>query len=95
MSLPGTAEKPHFDRTAFRVHRIYATLAADGLSANLKLSPDEQLLKCAVAPALFSALDNAWGRQGWTLIRLAEADEADLRSALTMAHAHASVKNRK
>ena len=46
MSLDGTEERPHFDRAAFRVKRIYATLAADGLMANVKLLPDEQLLKC-------------------------------------------------
>jgi hypothetical protein len=40
-SLDGTLEAPHFDRAAFKVARIYATLAADGLSANLKLTPDE------------------------------------------------------
>jgi hypothetical protein len=29
LSLEGTTEAPHFDRTAFKVSRIYATLAAD------------------------------------------------------------------
>jgi hypothetical protein len=32
LSLDGTTEAPHFDRTAFKVRRIYATLAADGES---------------------------------------------------------------
>ena len=41
LSLDGTVEAPHFDRTAFKVKRIYATLAADGLTANLMLTPDE------------------------------------------------------
>lgn len=92
MALPGTQEKPHFDRRAFRVHRIFATLAADGLSANLKLSLDEQLLKCEVAPALFEALDNGWGRQGWTLLRLPLANAEDIDAALRLAHAHATTK---
>jgi len=30
LSLVGTTEAPHFDRAAFKVARIYATLAADG-----------------------------------------------------------------
>ena len=42
LSLPGTTEAPHFDRTAFKVRRIYATVAADGRTANLLFSPDEQ-----------------------------------------------------
>jgi len=35
LNLPGAVSAPHFDRTAFKVKRIFATLAADGLSANL------------------------------------------------------------
>jgi hypothetical protein len=36
LSLDGTSAAPHFDRTAFRVRRIYATLAGDGKTANLE-----------------------------------------------------------
>lgn len=95
LSLPGTNEAPHFDRAAFKVRRIYATLAADGLSANLKLTPDEQEFKAMLAPEAFRPVDNAWGRQGWTTVVLASVDEADLRAALEMAHAHASGPARK
>ena len=38
-TLEGTSEAPHFDRTAFKVARIYVTLAADGRSANFKFAP--------------------------------------------------------
>ena len=89
LSLAGTTEAPHFDRQAFKVVRIYATLAADGLSANLKLTPDEQEFKTMMAPEIFRPIDNAWGRQGWTTVELERADEAELRAALEMAHAHA------
>jgi hypothetical protein len=34
LSLEGTSEAPHFDRTAFRVSHIYVTLAADGKAGN-------------------------------------------------------------
>jgi hypothetical protein len=47
LSLTGTMEAPHFDRTAFRVARIYATLAADGRTANLMFAPDEQEFTCS------------------------------------------------
>lgn len=89
LSLEGTSEAPHFDRAAFRVKRIYATLAADGKSANLKLMPDEQEFKCMLAPEVFAPVPNAWGRQGWTTLTLAKASTADLRAALEMAWAHA------
>jgi hypothetical protein len=67
LSLEGTIEAPHFDRTAFKVRRIYATLAADGDTANLMFTPDEQALKCELAPGTFTpvpelqdALTIAW-----------------------------------
>jgi hypothetical protein len=89
MSLEGTVEAPHFDRVAFKVARIYATLAADRLTANLKFTPDEQELKCLVAPEVFSPIPNAWGKQGWTTARLAAARVPELRRALEMAWRHA------
>ncbi len=66
LSLEGAGEYPHFDRRAFKARVTFATLAPDELSANIKFAPDEQALKCVVAPDAFSALDNAWGRRGWT-----------------------------
>jgi hypothetical protein len=89
MALPGTTAAPHFDRTAFRVARNYATLAPDGNSANFKFSPNEQELKCLVAPEAFSPIDNAWGRQGWTCALLRPLSVAELRAALEMAWRHA------
>lgn len=89
MSFAGTTSAPHMDRTAFRVKRIYTTLAADGLSANLKLTPDEQEFKCQLAPDLFTAIPNGWGRQGWTTIDLTRATKEDVQSALKLAHYHA------
>jgi hypothetical protein len=94
-ALPGVTSAPHFDRTAFKVKRIFATLAADGSSVNLKLTPDEQEFKCMLAPSIFSALDNAWGKQGWTQMRLDIADEAEVAAALAMAHAHATGRSPK
>lgn len=89
LSLDGTIEAPHFDRAAFKVKRIYATLPADGKTANLKLRPDEQEFKCMLAPEVFAPVPNAWGKQGWTTITLGKATVADLRAALEMAWAHA------
>jgi hypothetical protein len=89
LSLDGTIEAPHFDRAAFKVKRIYATLPADGKTANLKLTPDEQEFKCMLAPEVFAPVPNAWGKQGWTTITLGKATVADLRAALDMAWADA------
>lgn len=94
LALEGTTEAPHFDRAAFKVARIYVTLAADGRTANFMFTPDEQELKCVLAPGAFAPVPNAWGRQGWTTAKLAELSAAELKNALEMAHAHAVAKKR-
>jgi len=92
LALEWTSEAPHFERAAFKVTRIYATLAADGVSANLKLAPDEQQLKCLTAPAAFQPVPNAWGRQGWTTVTLSQLDTVELKAALETAWRHAVPK---
>jgi len=89
LSLAGTTEAPHFDRTAFKVARIYATLALDGRTANLKLSPEEQEFKCMLAPDAFSPVPNAWGKQGWTTVTLSKIKAAELKDVLETAWRHA------
>jgi len=95
LSLAGTIECPHFDRTAFRVNRIYVTFPPDGLTANFKFSPDEQAFKCLLAPDAFSPVPNAWGKCGWTMGRLSALSEEELVSALKIAWAHAVPKTTK
>lgn len=92
LAMEGTVEYPHFDRVAFKAVRTYVTLAPDGRTANLKFAPDEQELKCTVAPDAFTPIPNAWGRQGWTVAKLAALSVAELRAALTIAYTHGAVK---
>lgn len=90
--LPGTTESPHFDRKAFKVDRIYATLAADARTANFKFTPEEQEFKCILVPEAFAPVANAWGRQGWTTADLSKLSPAELQDALQTAWAHAGRK---
>lgn len=92
LSLEGTSEAPHFDRQAFKVRITYATLAADGRTANLKFKPDEQEMKCLIAPEAFAQIPNAWGKQGWTTATLSKLKAAELKHALEMAWRHALPK---
>ncbi len=96
LALPCALEKPHFDRAAFRVDgrggKIFVTLAADGKTANLMLSRDEQDVLLATRPDLFMRLPNKWGENGATQIDLSIADEADLRSAVKLAWRQAAPK---
>ena len=100
LTLPGTIEASHFDRTAFKARRIYATLAADKLTANLMLTPPEQEFKCMMAPEAFSPVPGGWGRSGATTVTLAAIGIGELDAALRLAYAHAipkekSVKSRR
>jgi hypothetical protein len=92
LALEGTSEHPHFDRAAFKVKRIYATLAADRRTANLKFAPDEQEMKCLLAPEAFAAVPNAWGQQGWTTVTLSKLSATELKAALEIAWRHALPK---
>jgi hypothetical protein len=92
LSLEGTTAAPHFDRTAYKARRIYVTVAADGSTANLNLTSDEQEFKVMMAPEVFRPLDNAWGRKGWTEMTLSAASEDELRAALELAYANGAAK---
>jgi hypothetical protein len=53
LALEGTSE-------VFKVARIYATLAADGKSANFKFTPDQQEFRCMMAPEAFTPVRGSW-----------------------------------
>lgn len=85
LSLEGTTETPHFNRTAFKTRSIYVTLASDGRTASFKFTPEQQALKCTVASEIFSAIPNGWDNRGATTAVLAWLTESDLADALRTA----------
>ena len=93
MALPGTSAAPHADRTAFRVRRIYATLAGDGSHINVDLTPDEQAFKVMMAPDIFSRIPNGWGVRGATTVNLSRISLAELEATLGMAWEHGQAKD--
>jgi hypothetical protein len=92
LSLDGTTEAPHFDRKAFRVLRIYVTLADDGKTANFMFTPEQQQFKCMMAPEAFAPVPNAWGKRGATTAILAKLTLAELDDALRTAWSRAVSK---
>jgi hypothetical protein len=62
LSMTGSHEEPHFDRTSFRVgKRIYATMTADGAEAMVPVLPVARCL------ALIEAEPSRYfGHGGWT-----------------------------
>jgi hypothetical protein len=92
LSLEGTTEAPHFDRTAFRAKRIYVTLAADEKTANFMFTPEEQEFKCMMAPEAFAPVPNAWGKRGATTAIISKLSIAELEDALRAAWRRAMSK---
>jgi len=74
------------------VRRTYATLASDDLSANLKLTPNEQEFMVMLAPEAFAPVSGAWGRQGWTMVTLSAGEWNELAAILEMAWRHGAVR---
>ncbi len=85
LALAGTTEQAHFARAAFRARIIFASLAPDGQSANLRLTPDQQQHWCALMPDALAPVPSAWGARGWTTITLARLAPEDLAILLRQA----------
>jgi len=87
ISLPGTGEQPHFNRTAFTVKKkIFATLSFEDKTLNLKFTPAEQFIFCPPNSDVIFAIPNGWGRQGWTTIDLNKASKKLVTDALKEAY---------
>ncbi len=72
LSFPGTAEAPHFDRTAFKVvgKRIFTTLHEETGTVNVKLMPVDQSVFCSYDSKVVYPVPNKWGAQGWTTFEI-------------------------
>jgi hypothetical protein len=84
LRLPEAAQSSHMGGVDIRVrNKIFASPAdrANG-AAILKLTAEQQEMMCAAEPDVFAAEPGCWGRQGWTRLTVAAADEATVRSAL-------------
>ena len=87
LSLPGTGEQSHFNRTAFTVKKkIFATLSFEDKTLNLKFTPAEQFIFCPPNSDVIFAIPNGWGRQGWTTIYLNKASKKLVTDALKEAY---------
>jgi hypothetical protein len=86
LMLPGTVAGAHSGNPDFRVGgRVLATLWVEEARVVLRLAPEVQAALCADEPDLFTPLDGAWGRRGWTNLDLDLCAEETLRTALLAA----------
>ena len=95
LSLPDAVEGAHQGHADFRVgSRIFATLGyPDDAWGMVKLTPEQQSVLVGAEPDIFRPVPGGWGKHGSTNVRLARADAATLRSALTMAWRNVAPKS--
>jgi hypothetical protein len=86
LGMDGAIEGAHMGHPDFRVNgRIFATLDHDETRCMVKLSPEEQAEFMRSEPDTFVPAAGAWGRQGCTLVTIAQVDENVLGEAITLA----------
>jgi hypothetical protein len=87
LKLPGVIEGLHQGHLDFRAGlRIFATLGyPDREWGMVKLTAEQQSMLVEAEPEIFRPVPGGWGKRGSTNVRLAAADQATLKSALTMA----------
>ena len=86
LSFPQAREKPHFEKTAFFVKKIFASLDDKGAQACLLLTPEDQAAFCGIDAAAIYPAPNKWGLQGATIVELNKAEEAIVKDALVCAY---------
>lgn len=86
LAFPESSEDAHMDHPDFRVKgKIFATLGPDEDWGALKLTPEQQEFLIRAEPNAFKPANGAWGKRGYTIVTLREANEPDVRHALTCA----------
>src|SRR5262245_14945067 len=85
LALPDTVEGAHMGHADFRMNgRIFASLDAAEVRGMLHVTPEQQRELAAADPAFVPA-NGAWGRQGCTMVQLADVALPRLRTAVTAA----------
>ena len=95
LSLPDATEGSHMGHPDFRVrNKIFASLGGSEKDlGTVKLAPEQQEILLAAEPAAFTPAAGAWGRRGWTQVKLSAVDANTLGSALGMAWRNTAPKS--
>lgn len=95
LSFDAVKEKPHFEKTSFRVSgKIFMTLDEANAKACIKLSAIEQDVFALIDKAVIYPVPNKWGKQGWTFIELKTVTAAIFKQAVTTAYEEVSHSGR-
>ena len=86
-------EQPHFEKQSFRVKKkIFATLDIKLNRAVLKLTPVDQSVFSSDKSKSIYPVDNAWGKQGWTIVELKKVRKDVFKDALTSSYCNVAPK---
>jgi hypothetical protein len=86
LGLDGAVEASHMNHPDFRVSgKIFATIHEGDAQGMVKLTPEQQERFLREHPSFFSPAAGAWGRQGSTIVRFADADPDVVGEAATLA----------
>jgi hypothetical protein len=88
LSLQGTEQKPHFERTGFAIigKRMFATYLAANNTANIFLTPKEQTVFCQMDSKNIYPVPNKWGEKGATTFDLDKVKREFVMEALLSAY---------
>jgi hypothetical protein len=92
LAFPEAVETPHFEKTSFRVARkIFATLDNKNLKVVVKLNEVDQSVFSSGNTGI-SPVQNAWGKQGWTIIELKKVRKSLFKDALYTSYCEVAPK---
>ena len=88
LSFPYTETVRHFERKGFKVigKRMFATYLDTNNTANIFLSPKEQIVFCEMDPANIYPVPNKWGEKGATTFELNRVAREIVLEALLSAY---------
>jgi hypothetical protein len=96
LAMNGAVERSHMNHPDFRANdRIFASIMPGEKKGTLKLTTDEQRVLLRQHKTTFTPAAGAWGRQGWTHVEFAGADEAAVRGAVMLAWQNVTEKKAK
>ena len=93
LGMAGAVEGAHMGHPDFRAGgKIFATIHPDHAQGMVTLTPEQQSVYLRDHPAMFTPAAGAWGRQGCTMVRFANADSEVVGEAMTLAWRNVTAK---
>ena len=92
LAFPEAVEMPHFEKTSFRIaKRIFATLDKKNKRVVVKLNEVDQSV-FSTGKTGISPVQNAWGKQGWTIVDLKKVRKTLFKDALHTSYCEVAPK---